>query len=153
MAVPIKPFAVQRGGGRDLATPTGDTAVVMADTAQTGSAMSVIDLVVAPQVGPALHRHEREDELWVVLEGEFRFKAGDQMLAASTGGLAFGPRGVPHCFQNVGDQPGRLLIVTTPAGLEGFFRDFAAHGDAGQLVQTALAYGVEFVGPPLPTSD
>ena len=77
MAVPIKPFAVQRGGGRDLATPTGDTAVVMADTAQTGGAMSVIDLVVAPQVGPALHRHEREDELWVVLEGEFRFKAGD----------------------------------------------------------------------------
>jgi mannose-6-phosphate isomerase-like protein (cupin superfamily) len=150
--MPIKPFAVQRGGGAVLATPTGDTAVVMADTDQTGGAMSVLDLVVAPQVGPALHRHEREDELWVVVEGEFRFKAGDQMLGASTGGLAFGPRGVPHCFQNVGDQPGRLLIVTTPAGLEGFFRDFAAHGDASQLVQTALAYGVEFVGPPLPTS-
>ena len=44
----------------------------------------------------------REDELWYVIDGDFRFKAGGAMLRASTGGMAFGPRGTPHAFQNVG---------------------------------------------------
>jgi quercetin dioxygenase-like cupin family protein len=38
--------------------------------------------------------------------------------------LAFGPRDIPHAFQNVGDSPGRLLVVTTPSGLERFFEQF-----------------------------
>ena len=149
----LQPFAVQAGSGTVLETPIGGTAVVKADAGQTAGAVSVVELVVGPRNGPALHRHQREDELWVVVDGEFRFKAGDQMLEASTGGMAFGPRGLAHCFQNTGDEPGRLLVVTTPAGLEGFFRDFAAHGDPARLVETGLAYGLEFVGPPLPTSD
>ena len=37
-----------------------------------------------------------------MLDGEFRFKAGGELFPASTGGMAFGPRGIPHCFQNVG---------------------------------------------------
>jgi hypothetical protein len=40
--------------------------------------------------------------------------------------MAFGPRGTPHCFQNIGDNPGRLLVITTPSGLERFFEQFAA---------------------------
>ena len=48
-------------------------------------------------------------------------KAGDAFFHAAAGGVAFGPRGLPHAFQNVGDTPGRLLIVTTPSGIERFF--------------------------------
>ena len=59
--------------------------------------------MISPKQGPALHTHLREDELWYVIEGDFRFKAGDAMLRASTGGMAFGPRGMPHAFQNIGD--------------------------------------------------
>ena len=47
------------------------------------------------------------------------------MLRASTGGMAFGPRGTPHCFQNIGDASGRLLVITTPSGLERFFEQSA----------------------------
>ena len=36
------------------------------------------------------------------------------MFRASTGGMAFGPRGLPHAFQNVGVALGRLLVITTP---------------------------------------
>ena len=67
--------------------------------------------------------------------------------------MAFGPRGIPHCFQNVGDEDGRLLIVTTPAGVEGFFQDFAAKANPEMLAEIGLAYGVDFVGPPLGVSD
>ena len=81
-----------------------------------------------------------------MLDGEFRFKAGGELFPASTGGMAFGPGGIPHCFQNVGDEAGRLLIITTPAG-------FAANANPAKLAEIGLAYGVEFVGPPLGLSD
>lgn len=158
MSTPNPAFAVQAGEGTALKTPTGDTAVVKADTKQTDGSLTVIEFVVGPKQGPALHKHHHEDELWFVLDGQFRFKAGDAMLRASTGGMAFGPRGVPHCFQNIGQAPGRLLVVTTPSGLERFFQDFAAKSSDGlaapeMLAEIGLAHGVEFVGPPVGVSD
>ena len=157
MTAPIPPFAVQTGEGIVLETPTGDTALVLADTKQTNGSLTVIEFVIGPKQGPALHTHHHEDELWFVLDGAFRFKAGDAILHASTGGLAFGPRGTPHCFQNIGDEPGRLLVVTTPSGLERFFQDFAANSPGPatpqMLAEIGLAHGVEFVGPPVGVSD
>ena len=50
---------------------------VKADTRRTNGSLTVVELVIAPKSGPALHSHLREDELWYVLEGDFRFKAGD----------------------------------------------------------------------------
>ena len=80
----IPPFAVQSGEGRTLRTPTDDRVTVQADTAMTNGSLSVLELVVEPKSGPALHTHLREDELWFVLEGEFRFKAGDSRFQVST---------------------------------------------------------------------
>ena len=117
MFTPVVPFAVQPGEGTDLETPTGDMVAIKAATRQTNGSLSVLEFVISPKRGPALHTHLREDELWYVIDGDFRFKAGDAMLRASTGGLAFGPRGMPHAFQNIGDTPGRLLVITTPSGL------------------------------------
>jgi mannose-6-phosphate isomerase-like protein (cupin superfamily) len=156
MSTSVPPFAVQSGEGRALRTPTGDTAVVKADTRMTNASMSVIELVIAPGRGPALHAHLREDELWYVLAGDFRFKAGDTWMRASTGGLAFGPRGAPHAFQNIGEEPGRLLVVTTPSGLERFFEQSATEGagaDPGRLAAVGDANWIEFVGPPIGVSD
>lgn len=158
MGASIPPFAVQAYEGVVLETPIGGTAIIKAATSQTDGSLTVIELVIGPKQGPALHTHHRDHELWVVLEGTFRFKAGGAMLRASTGGMAFGPRGTPHAFQNTGDEPGRLLVVTTPSGLEGFFRDFAARLRGGAvgpetLSEVGLAHGLEFVGPPVGVSD
>jgi uncharacterized RmlC-like cupin family protein len=110
-----------------------------------------------------MHRHLREDELWYVIEGDFRFKVGDAMLRASTGGLAFGPRGIPHAFQNVGDKPARLLVIATPSGLERFFEqshelprplDPEASGrETPELAAIRRANWLEFCGSPLGVSD
>ena len=110
----------------------------------------MLELVISAQNGPALHVHHREDEVWYVLEGEFRFKAGDEMFWVSEGGLAFGPRGTPHNFQ-------RLLVITAPSGAERLFEDFAellpgpVSSDA--LASLARASWIEFVGPQLKDSD
>jgi mannose-6-phosphate isomerase-like protein (cupin superfamily) len=151
------PFAVQSGEGTALTTPTGDSVIVKADTGNTNGSLTVLEFVIGPSQGPALHTHLREDELWYVIEGDFRFKAGNTMLRASTGGMAFGPRGAPHCFQNIGDSPGRLLVITTPSGLERFFEQFASllpgPLDPEKLAAVGHANWVEFVGPPVAVSD
>ena len=159
---PVAPFAIQSGEGPTLETPIGDVLTVKAATRQTNGSLTVLELVIGPKKGPALHTHLREDELWYVIEGDFRFKAGEAMLQASTGGMAFGPRGTPHAFQNIGETPGRLLVITTPSGLERFFEEFAALPGAagaaaaagpGALAAVGHANWIEFTGPPVGVSD
>jgi len=155
--VSVEPFHVAAAGGTPVRLPIDGSGLVKAGSAQTGSAMTVIELTVGAKQGPGLHVHSSDDELWFVLDGEFRFKAGGQLFTAARGDLVFGPRGKAHTFQNVADVSGRLLIVTTPAGLEGFFEDFSVRPqgsvDAQALTDIGHAYGVDFVGPPLSISD
>lgn len=157
MSTSLEPFAVQSGEGTCLETPTGDSVYVMTNTRNTHGSLTVLEFVIAPKNGPALHTHLREDEVWYVLEGDFRFRAGDEMFWVSEGGLAFGPRGTPHQFQNVGDAAGRLLVITAPSGAERLFEDFAEllPGPVGpeMLDAVARANWVEFVGPQLKVSD
>ncbi|NMO92312.1 cupin domain-containing protein [Actinomycetospora sp. TBRC 11914] len=156
MAAPAAPFAVAAGEGTALRTPTASTVTIKAATGQTNGSMTVLELAILPGDGPGLHTHVREDELWWVLDGEFRFRLGDDVVSESRGGMAFGARGVPHTFQNVGEGEGRLLVVTTPSGLERFFQQYAEHSgpvDPAMLHALGEAHGVEFVGPPLSVSD
>ena len=58
--------------------------------------------------GPRLHVHPY-DETFIVTEGRARFFVGDATFEASSGDVVFGPRGVPHRFENLG--PGRLQTI------------------------------------------
>jgi mannose-6-phosphate isomerase-like protein (cupin superfamily) len=126
---------------------------VKADTKDTNGSLTVLEFLIGPKEGLALHTHLREDDLWYVIDGDFRFKAGDAILRASTGGMAFGPRGTPHSFQNIGDAPGRSLVITTPSGLERFFEQFAdllpGAVDPERFAAIGRANWIEFVGPPV----
>jgi quercetin dioxygenase-like cupin family protein len=44
-------------------------------------------------------------------------------IELGAGGFAHGPRGIPHSFKNTGETTGKLVMFTTPSGLENFFRD------------------------------
>ncbi|MBB93537.1 MAG: cupin [Rhodobacteraceae bacterium] len=61
-----------------------------------------------PGEGPRLHVHPY-DETFVVLEGKVRFFVGDQVIDAVAGEVVFGPRAVPHRFENLG--PGRMQTL------------------------------------------
>ena len=155
----IRPFAVAAGAGPSMQTPTDDWLTIKAGSASTGDSLTILELQSAPKRGPAMHVHHREDEVWYVLEGEFRFMVGGELYRLSTGEMAFGPRNAPHCFQNISDEPGRLLVIYTPAGAERLFEEFAAKrsllpdaADPAFLAQLAHGAGVDFVGPPLAVS-
>ncbi len=126
---------------------------IKSDARKTGGVMALIESVVPPGVGPPMHVHSREDELFYVLEGRFKFWHGDHALEVEAGGVVFLHRNGRHTYQNIGASPGRLLTVITPAGFEGFFREVAkrrlsAPKDMKELSALAAEYGLQFVGPP-----
>ena len=103
-----------------------------------------------------MHVHATEDEAWYVIDGELRFSLDGTLHSATAGAFVFVPRGSPHCFQNVGSAPARLLVLFTPSGMERFFERFATL-PAGRLdpesFRTAGAEaGMDVVGPPLAVS-
>jgi mannose-6-phosphate isomerase-like protein (cupin superfamily) len=152
------PFAIRDDEAPSLPTliPGGPVSI-LAHTTNTNGSLTVLEFGHPAKTGPPRHVHVREDEVWYVLEGEYRFKIGESMFTLSEGGLAFGPRGMPHAFQNVGDRPGRLLVITTPAGLERFFSQHAellpGPVDRDELDAVSRANWLEFTGPPLAVSD
>ena len=95
-------------------------------SAQTGGAYSVVLSTTPPDGGPPLHVHDREDELFYVLEGTYEFTYGQQKKVVSTGALVHLTRKLPHGLRNVGDTPGLLLNTITPGGFP-HTRAAAAH--------------------------
>src|SRR5215469_12166512 len=113
---------------------------------QTGGAYAVIETANDPSTGVRLHVHEREDETWFILEGEYVFQIGSQTLSAHAGDYVFGPRHVPHSYANRSASVARALIMVTPAGFEGFWRESARLGpDIAAHEALGLKYGVTLV--------
>ena len=124
--------------------------------AQTNGALTAFENVIAPGDGPPFHIHAGEDESWYVIEGLLRFRIGADLRNAPAGSFVFVPRGTPHCFQNVGAEPARILVMFTPPGMEAFFDRFAALPDGpvdpGVFQSTGSAVGMNVVGTPLAVS-
>jgi mannose-6-phosphate isomerase-like protein (cupin superfamily) len=118
--------------------------VVKASAAMTGGAFTVFE-ENQPADTP-LHVHEHEDELFYVLEGEHVFQVGTEEFRVGPGGLVFAPRGVPHAQRRVVPRTGRVLVLTSPAGFEGFFRALAAADRRGHLDPAAYAHASEKFG-------
>jgi quercetin dioxygenase-like cupin family protein len=109
---------------------------------------------------PPPHIHHREDELFYVLEGEMTFSVGDRTIKATPGTLAFVPRGVVHSFA-LDSELVRMLVMFTPAGFEGFFKECSvpapsmtlpppaemSDSERQNMMAVAPKYGTEFVLP------
>lgn len=121
---------------------------ILATGEQTGGAVSIWEEVVEPGWGPPLHVHHREDEVFHILEGAVRMWCGEEIFDAEPGAVVVLPRGVAHRFENVGDTQARMLVVCTPGGFDGFFRDLdAIPGFTPEDIGAAAArHGLEFVG-------
>lgn len=131
--------------------------------AASGS-MSVVEFLGPRGFGPPQHRHEDEDELFVVLDGELRFFLGDDEVTGGAGSLAFLPRAVPHAFQ-VLSETARFVTVTssglTPPRFDEMVRALGtpiddpalpepSYIDPARVAEICAAHGVDIVGPPPP---
>jgi quercetin dioxygenase-like cupin family protein len=151
-----RPVSIGPGEGVTIEGPAGGPLTFKVRGDQTNGTLTVFENLVAPGDGPPLHIHAHEDEAWYVLDGELRFKLGADIRVAEAGAFVFVPRGVAHCFQNIGVGPARILVLFTPSGMEGFFDRFAAlpHGGVNQdaFRRIGSEVGMDVVGPPLAQS-
>ena len=110
----------------------GDVTILVRATGETtGGAYTLIEEV--DPVDTPLHAHANEDELFYVVEGEHVIRCGDEEHQVGPGGFVFCPRGVPHSQRRVVPRTGRELVLLSPPGFEGFFRELAAADRAGTL--------------------
>jgi quercetin dioxygenase-like cupin family protein len=151
---------LKTGEGR-AAWVVGDLYTVKASGADTGGAFALIEVLVPPQSGPPPHVHSREDEAFYVLEGEFEVHLDDQRLTAGPGSWVTLAKGSLHHFKNISATPAKMLILSTPAGLDQFFLEAgrkatdtslktgaATPEDRERLLAIAPKYGIEIKPPP-----
>ena len=61
----------------------------------------------------ALHSHQGQDKLYVMIEGSGEVHVGGQTEILRVGDVAFAPAGVPHSIRNPG--PDRLVVLAVMA--------------------------------------
>ncbi len=82
---------------------------------------ALIEFLFPRHASPPLHTHP-QDESYIVLEGRLTLQAGDERFDLVPGAAAVVPMGVAHTFR-VNSDSARVLVLSTPAGLERLVRD------------------------------
>jgi mannose-6-phosphate isomerase-like protein (cupin superfamily) len=118
----IRAKFVSSGTGPAYCGP-GDQITFLLTGADTAGALFLCEVAVPPLGGPPPHIHHREDESLFVIEGELTFQLAGKPIHATAGDLVYVPRGTVHNFQNTGQSRARMIVLTTPAGLEKFFEE------------------------------
>jgi quercetin dioxygenase-like cupin family protein len=146
-----KATVVEPGAGPEY-NVLGEMVTVKVHGRETGGAFSQVEVTCGPQSGPPPHLHFREEETFYVLEGEFEFLFGEEVIRGGAGTVVSLPRGVAHRFGNVGTVRGKMLVTMTPAGFEGFFERVGAltpeeQQDIPRILEIGKSYGLEFLPP------
>ena len=152
-----QPRLLAPGDGDHIAF-LGTIMTVKAGGDVTGRNLSVIECLAPAGFGPPPHRHDLEDELFFVLEGEISFWCAGQEATYGPGGFAWCPRGLPHRFRVSDDGPARMFQLTTPAQFEDFAMAVGtrvptlelpepAEPDVEALVRIAADFQIEILPP------
>lgn len=153
----IKPIILEPNAGKLSHGPGGDRYVTKLSGEQTAGAFAMVEIAVAPGAGPPLHRHTREDEVFLVLEGTMSFWLDGRTVEAPVGTIVYAVRNVPHTFRNRGSVAARMMAWITPPAAEAFFRRFGEPQPGcgpprdevmiERIMKLAPEYGIEILGP------
>ena len=128
----------------------------------TEGQLSVVEFVAPCGFGPPLHRHNDEDELFVILGGAIVFRTGDIERRGEEGTVALLPRAVPHTFQVLSETARFLNVTGSTTGSPRFDAMVATLGtptlgtalpapmeiDPGEVAEVCAAHGIDVLGPP-----
>lgn len=155
MSNPSKGFTVKAGEARfGIHTPfrgvnPNDMKISSKDT---DGSVSVFEYIGTQKVGPNLHIHFEQDEIFYIAEGEYIFQVGNERSTLKAGDTIFLPRQVPHTWLQLSDK-GKLIYLLQPAGkMEDFFLKMSSltkPPTPEESYQIHLEHGMKVVGPPL----
>jgi quercetin dioxygenase-like cupin family protein len=142
----------------------GTLATIRVPGEASGGRFALIEFLFPHHASPPLHTHP-QDESYIVLEGRLTIQAAEQRFELEAGAAAVVPMGVAHTFR-VDSETARVLVLSTPAGLERMVRDGAVPAslptlppsDAPrpapeELDRIFAAHGQVILGPPLGPQD
>jgi quercetin dioxygenase-like cupin family protein len=150
-----EPFVVDAGKSRFgevvkfLGVHPNDLKISSKDTE---GQLSVFEYTGLGKVGPMLHVHFEQDEIFTVIEGEYRFVVGNKTHTLKAGQTIFLPRNIPHTWLQLTDR-GRLVYFLQPAGkMEEFFsymNKLKERPTQEEMDKIHAAHQMKVVGPPL----
>lgn len=131
----------------------GEPVDVLVPTEDTKGSFSMIVQSSPPGGGPPPHRHDHEDEIFRVLEGEYELFDGERWTRVSVGETVYTLRGSVHTFRNCGTTEGRMQCIIVPGGLENYLEELSKlsmPGDAERVMAVSAQYGITFVTHEVP---
>jgi quercetin dioxygenase-like cupin family protein len=139
---------------------------VLAKATETNGRFAFMEVKVRPGLEPPPHIHEREHELFFVLEGAIRFYTPEKTFDVQAGGVGFLPQGKPHTFACLTEEIRALIIVGAigeeTVGMDGYLlamgepaRDMVVPDaeithtvdDPEQAIKVGASWGLRFLTP------
>lgn len=94
---------------------------VLISSRDTGGDYTGCEVQLIGPVDLPLHSHRYEDQWVLVLEGHFRFQIGEEVVDGGPGTSVTVRSGADFAIASA--QPGKLLVVARPGGLDLFLAD------------------------------
>ena len=155
ISTPAEPFIVDAGKSRFgdvvkfLGVHPNDLKISAKDT---GGQLSMFEYTGLGKVGPMMHIHFEQDEIFTVIEGEYRFAVGNDTHVLKAGQTIFLPRNIPHTWIQLTDK-GKLIYFLQPAGkMEEFFiymNSLKERATPEEMDRIHAEHQMKVVGPPL----
>jgi quercetin dioxygenase-like cupin family protein len=125
---------------------------------QTNGTLTAVEFLAPRNFGPPLHRHDAEDELFYILDGELWLSCGDAEAVHGQGSVVWLPRGLAHTFQ-VRSETAKVFCVSTPSGFERFVATLGSPTDShvlpepedidpAHVAEVCAQFNIEVLGPP-----
>ena len=112
-------------------------------TSETNGSYTVLDIIHAQYLGPALHVHPKGSETFYIAKGTYEFFLDGNSIMGKTGDIIFVPKGVPHRFV-VGAKGGHAVVISPPE-LEFYFFKVSELLDKGKVsYETESNIGKQF---------
>ena len=127
----------------------------------TDGKLSVFRATMPEGFSPPRHIHTREDEVFLVVDGDVCFDLDGDRRFAGPGTTVYVPRGFPHTFR-IQSPTGTMLGVMAPGAFEQLFRGLSVPAgeralpepgtvplDVSAVMAEQIRLGTEVVGPPM----
>ncbi len=88
-------------------------------TSESNDRYTVLDILHAPNIGPAEHHHPAGPETFHIVEGDYEFFLNNESIMAKAGDTVCVPKGALHRFVT-GDKGGHAVVISPP-NLEFYF--------------------------------
>jgi mannose-6-phosphate isomerase-like protein (cupin superfamily) len=125
----------------------GSLMTFLAKGSETSGRFALMEFHTKAGNEPPPHIHEREHELYFVLEGTMRFYCEDKILDIGAGEVVFLPQGKAHAFTCISDVVRTLIFVQAtgqdPVGLDSYFLAMGEPATSMVLPESAVTYAAD----------